>query len=77
MSNADHRFATGITWLLLAIGLIAAAVPARALVPLENVAAVTAGYQHTCALTTGGGVKCWGNNRYGVSSSKPITRQLF
>lgn len=37
----------------------------QCLQPLSDVSAVAGGYEHTCALTDDGGLKCWGSNIYG------------
>lgn len=42
-----------------------AMLPAIDLFGSERAIQIASGYQHTCALTVTGGVKCWGDNSYG------------
>ena len=59
---------------LLAAGA-AISTPAVALQPIASIAKVATGGYHTCALATGGGVKCWGDNFHGQLGDNSTTRR--
>src|SRR5258706_8807442 len=64
------------------VGHIGVNSPAKRVTPVDvsgltsGVAAIAAGTSHTCAITTGGGAKCWGYNGHGGLGDNSTTTRL-
>jgi alpha-tubulin suppressor-like RCC1 family protein len=51
--------------------------PCNRAYPVMNAASVTAGFDHSCMVTTGGGAKCWGNNSDGQIGDDSKAQRLI
>lgn len=70
-------FLGDIVTTLASLSLLLASGSTLALVPLTGIVNITAGYTHNCALTSDGGVKCWGDNFRGMLGDDSTTTRLI
>jgi alpha-tubulin suppressor-like RCC1 family protein len=60
-----RRFRVMVTWLVRLMVVVGCIVTGVADAAAETATRIATGWGHTCALTTGGGVRCWGDNSGG------------
>jgi alpha-tubulin suppressor-like RCC1 family protein len=71
-----HSSGRGVLALLLLLAFSTILIPAHAQTTLNDISQVAAGGGHSCGLTTGGGVKCWGSNSRGQLGDGTTTDRL-
>ncbi len=75
MEPTLSRNVTYIVGLLMSVAFSFSGTTSSAQTPLGNITKIASAYNHTCALTTAGGVKCWGENSYAQLGDNSYTRR--